>query len=123
MVESRRHLHPVADRLCLKKAALGLKQLGDRVAVDVLHDDVGAPFVDPHVVHRNDVRMLELRYQPRFAPRHFACLRTILPEELDRHPAPKPLVFGQPHLRHAAGTDKPLQAISLVNNIGGVHGV
>jgi cell division protein FtsW (lipid II flippase) len=43
-------------------------------------------------------------------------------QHLERDPSPKPLVLRQPHFRHAARAEQPVEAVSCVYDIGDVQG-
>jgi cell division protein FtsW (lipid II flippase) len=121
------HLHPVANRLCLGQTTLRLEELAQRVAVHVLHDQVMAPFVYARVVDANDVRMLKPSDEPRLPLQaghevSVSPARHTLTEDLDRDPAAKALVLGQPHIRHSTGAEQPFEAVSCVYDIGNVQG-
>ena len=96
--------------------ALGLQQLRDRLALDVLHDDVVALGVDPGVVDLDDVGVDQLRDRERLAAEaghELVVVREVLGEDLHRdgsfqHPVGCP-VDG----RHAAGAEPIAELVTV----------
>ena len=79
------------------------------LALDQLHGDVDVPVGFADLVDRADVRMIELRRQPRLAQQPRA--RRGIGErrgrqDLERDVAVEPRVTGPVHLAHATRTDK-----------------
>jgi hypothetical protein len=85
-----------------------------RLAVDVLHDEVGGAVVLRDVVEGADVRMVERRDRSRFALESTleSCVSCVLrPDELDRDDAAEPAVAGPEHTAHAAVAELPLELV------------
>jgi hypothetical protein len=117
VLEGSGKLRRVPNRLGLGQARLCFQQCAQRVTVNVLHHNVVPPFVNARVVHLHDVRVLEARNEPRLALEARDKLALLLAgkhvaQHLDGNPTAQALVLRQPHFRHAARSDEPLQAVS-----------
>ena len=95
-------------------SGLLLDDVRERIARDVLHDDVRPVVVFAHVEHRHDVGMMEPPGQPRLArePLTRSCIVKPLPQELDRDQAIDDRIAGHVHRTHAAVGDQPLDAVA-----------
>jgi hypothetical protein len=99
ILQPRSGLDAVVQHIRLGEPPLLVQDLAQTVAVDVLHDQVVAPFVAAGVIDCDDVGVLQLRDDAGFA---FEALHQItvplggetLAQELERDPAAEALVFG-----------------------------
>lgn len=126
VLEGGGHLHPVADGLGLGHTPLGLEELTQGIAVDILHHDEAAAFVDAGIEHPDDVRVLEPCDDARLAFEGGDCAGIGLgaerfAKELHGHPAAEAFIFGKPDFGHPTGTKQPFEAVSSVYDIRGVH--
>ena len=83
----------------------------ERLAIDVLHDEVVDAVLDPHVIQRADVRMIEAGDDVRLAPEALLTIRVIreLPGKcFDGDRAVQACIDGTIDLAHAAGGDQRL---------------
>ena len=86
-----------------------LEPLGQRLALEKLHDEIGMALVLADVVQRTDVRMFEPRDVPRLALEPLAPLRIggeARRQHLDGHRAVEPRVLRLEHLAHPALADE-----------------
>ena len=82
--------------------------VGQRLAFEVLHDEIRRAGLFAHVIQRADVGMIELRDRAGFAVEALAELRIggeRLREDLDRHRAIEPRVARLVDLAHPAGAE------------------
>lgn len=119
-------LGSVADGLGLIHPAPLFEQFAQGVAVHVLHRDEAAALVNPRVVDTDDVGVLEAGDHARLAFEGGDGLGVSrggegFAEELERHPAAQALVFGEPYLGHATGTEQPFEAVSSVYDVRDIH--
>ena len=87
----------------------------ERLALDVLEDDVGPVLVLAGVDHADDVRVRELRDRPRLAPEALELVgvgRHLPVQELDRHPALEVDVEGLIDRRHPSGADLGVEPVA-----------
>ena len=107
-VQSLGDLHPVAQRLLQREWPLE-QPVGQRLAFQVLHDQVLGVAFAAHVVQRADVWMRELRDRLRLPLETLADLGRggkMRRQDLDRH---RPVESGVPrpvHLSHAARAER-----------------
>ena len=86
----------------------------ERFPLDQLHSDEEFVRLLFDRIDRGDVRMIHLGDRPRLAQESRLPLRIVrdaLGENLDRHLAHEPRVFGSPHLSHAASAEAVDQAV------------
>ena len=86
-----------------------------RLALDVLEDDVGVAAVLAGVDHRDHVRVGELGDRPSLAAEALDLVRLVghlAVHHLHRDPALKRLVARQVHRRHAAAAELRLEAVA-----------
>jgi len=104
--------HRVADRKC----TLALQARPYGFTLDVRHDIVQQPVGGARVVHREDVRMLEIGGGPDFSrePVHAECFSELRPEDLYRDRAIVPEIAGKVDGRRAAFTELALDVIAVV---------
>ena len=91
-----------------------------RLAVDVLEDDVGAAAVLAGVDHRDDVRVRDLGDRARLAAEALdlvGLVGDLAVQDLGRDPALERLVAGQVDGRHAAAAELRLEPVAA-----GEHG-
>jgi hypothetical protein len=119
VAQGRRHLARDLDGPIGVEPAVGADELGQAVALHVLHDDeVGAVGLAP-VVGPDDVGVAQ-------APRRLGLAAEPLDEagvggqgreqDLDRHRAVEHLVMGEVHLGHAASPEPPMQLVAIVED-------
>ncbi len=104
------------DRELGAELLLLVEQLTQALAVDELHHDGLTAVVLDRVVHRHDVRMVQLGDGDRLTTESFGhdgIGREIGFQQLDRHLARERQVGAEPHLGHASLREPTLQAISL----------
>ena len=93
------------ERLVGRQGALALKPFPEALALDVLHDDVGAVVALAVVVDVHDVRMGDRGHRLRLAQEQLAGASVALAQvrdDLDGYPTPQDLVFGEIDGTHAA---------------------
>ena len=111
-------LDRVGHRLRHRQAAEPPDALLQRLALDVLEDDVGRALVLAGVDHRHDVRVVQLRDRARLAPEALqlvGVVRDVAVHELDRDPALECRVERPVDARHAARADLLVQAVALAD--------
>ena len=116
VLEPGARLDPDLDRRLGAEPPLGLQQLGDRLALDVLHDDVVAAVVDAGVVDLDDVRVDQLRDRERLAAEagdELVVVGEVLGEDLDRDGALEHPVGGPVDGRHAARAEPVAELVAL----------
>jgi len=126
VLEGGSNLRAVANGLGLGQTTLGFEELAQGIAVDVLHDDEPAAFVDAGIEHPDDVGVLEPRDDAGLTFEGGDGISIGLgaegfAKELHRDPAAEPFVFGEPDFGHPAGTEQAFEAVSSVYDIRGVH--
>ena len=105
----RQQVHALPHRQTLHREAFG-----EISAADELHGEIRLPIEHSHFMHRDDVRVLQMRSQ--------CCLRLEplalplgseehLPQHLQRHPPAQPGVFRFIHHADAARRDLPLYSV------------
>jgi hypothetical protein len=102
------------DRELGAEALLGVEQLAEALAVDELHHDGLATFVDADVVHPDDVGVAEPGDGDRFAAEALGDDRVggeVGLEPLHRDLAIEVGVGGHPHLCHAPLADAPFEPV------------
>ena len=107
-VESRRDLDRNGERLADRDRALR-QPIGERLAFEVLHDEVGCPGLFADVVQRTDMRMVELGNRAGFAIEALTRLRVGRKgrwEDLDGDGAIEPRIAGFVHLSHSTRADQ-----------------
>ena len=90
VLEPRAGLCADLDRDRRPQPSSGLKELGARAALDVLHHDVVAIVVDARVVDLDDVRVDQLRDRERLAAKagdELLVVGEMLGQDLHRHGA------------------------------------
>ena len=98
----------VPDRAIDRKRAT-LQDGGERLALQVLHDEVAGALLFADVVQRADVRVVETGDDARFTLEAFPrvrCLSERRREDLDSDGAIQPRVTRLIHLAHAACTER-----------------
>ena len=112
-------LDRVRQRLVDRQPAEPPDAVLERLALDVLEDDVRPVVVLARVDHADDVRMRELRDGARLTPEAFELVGILLHlavQELDRHPALEVHVEGPIDRRHPSRADlgvEPIPAAQL----------
>ena len=112
-------LDRVGQRLVDRQPAEPPDAVLERLALDVLEDDVRPVLVLAGVDHADDVRMRELRDRARLAPEALELVgigRHLAVQELDRHPALEVDVEGPIDRRHPSRADlgvEPVPATQL----------
>ncbi len=102
-----RDLRAEAQRL-FRRQRSAAQAVGQRIAVEILHDEILDALLRAHIVQRADVRMGERRDRPRLALEALAHLgvRGEMPREnLDRHRPVEARVLGFVDLAHPPGAD------------------
>ena len=105
-------LDRVGHRLGHRQPAEPPDAVLQRLALDVLEDDVGGAVVLAGVDHRDDVGVVELRHRAGLAPEALELVRVggdVPVHQLDRHPALERGVEGAVDGRHPAGADLLLE--------------
>ena len=113
--EPARDLDRVGDRLLGVERADPSDPLLQRLALDVLEDDVGVAAVLAGVDHRDDVGVGELGHRPRLlaeALELVLLLGHLAVHDLDRDRPVEGLVAGQVDGRHAAAAQLRLQPVA-----------
>ena len=108
-------LDRVGQRLVDRQPAEPADAVLERLALDVLEDDVGPVLVLAGVDHAHDVRVRELRDRPRLAPEALQLVGVggHLPvQELDGDPAFEVDVEGLIDGRHPAGADLGVEPVA-----------
>ena len=103
------------DRQFGTEPLLRIEQLAQTLAVDELHHDRLAAFVDDDVVHGDDVGMTEAGDGDRFAPESLGDDRIagqIRLQPLDRDLAVEVVVGRHPHFGHASLTDPAFESVT-----------
>ena len=112
-------LDRVGERLVDRQPAEPPDAVLERLALDVLEDDVGPVLVLAGVDHADDVRVRELRDRARLAPEALQLVgvgRHLAVQQLDRHPPLEVDVEGPIDRRHPSGADlgvEPVPAAQL----------
>ena len=110
------------DRRLGAEPPLGLEELRDRFALDVLHHDVVAELVDAGVVDLDDVGMDQLRDRERLAAEagdELFVVGEVFGEDLDRD-GPLENAVGRPvDGRHPAGAEPVAELVAIRDQ--GVH--
>ena len=107
-------LDRVGERLVDRQPAHAADALLERLALDVLEDDVGAALVLAGVDHADDVRVRELGDRAGLAAEALELVgvrRDLAVHELDRDLALQRLVEGAIDRRHPAGADLGVEAV------------
>lgn len=120
--ESIRHLAADPGDFPLRETPLRLDEFPQRVAVDVLGDDVPPPTKDAGIVDGDDVGVLEARHDARFTFERrdgfgFDGLRERAMKGLQRDPAAQAQILGKPHFGHPASSEQALEAVSSVYDV------
>ena len=99
------HFDQDSHRLGHRQLTLAVQPLAERLALDEGHDVVEVAIGLAGIEHREDVRVGELGRDLDFATETVGAQggRQLGPENLDRHLALVPDVFGEVDRRHAAG--------------------
>ncbi len=107
-------LDRVRERLVHRQPAHAADALLERLALDVLEDDVGPALVLPGVDHADDVRVRELRDRAGLAAEALELVgvrRDLAVHELDRDLALERLVERAIDRRHPTGADLGVEAV------------
>ena len=115
-------LDRVGDRLVDRQAPEPADPVLERLALDVLEDDVGAPVLLARVDHADDVRVRELRDGARLAAEALELVglgRDVAVHELDRDAALQRGVEGAVDRRHAARAHLGIEPVAAVQQ--GAH--
>ena len=86
-----------------------LQAIGERLSLEVLHDEEFDPAFVTHVVQRTDMGMIQARDRARFSLETFferGAIRQMARKHFDGDRAIEPRVFGLVDLPHAAGSDR-----------------
>jgi hypothetical protein len=126
--ERTRDLDGVGDGLADGQAPASLDALLERLALDVLEDDVRAAVVLARVDHGDDVRVRELRHGARLAPEALDLVgvgRDLAMQELDRHRPLEGHVERAVDRRHPARAHLGVEAVAAVQLCAdqGAHGI
>ena len=103
------------------QALLGVEQLPQALALDELHHHGLTPVLFEHVVHRDDVRVVQAGGGDGLTAEAFGddlVGREVRLEPFHRHLAVEREVDGQPHLGHATLGELPLQLVSVGDDGG-----
>ena len=106
-----------ARRLLRRKTSLALQALPERLATDVLHDEIPAAVVVAAVVHRDDVGVVEQRRRLRLDAEALDELVVVgegRAQHLDGDLPAEAHVLGEEHVGHAAAAELRGQAIATV---------
>ena len=110
-------LDRVGDRLVDRQAPHAADPLLERLALDVLEDDVGPAVLLARVDHADDVRVVELGDGARLAPEALELVgvrRDLAVHELDRDLALERRVERAIDRRHPTGADLGVEAVAAV---------
>ena len=110
-------LDRVGDRLVDRQPAHAPDPLLERLALDVLEDDVGPAVLLAGVDHADDVRVVELGDRARLAAEALELVgvrRDLAVHELDRDPALERRVERAVDRRHPTGADLGVEAVAAV---------
>ena len=119
--EPPRRLGRQLPRLVRRQPAPAGEEVGERLAVYVLHDDVRAAVVLARVVDADDVRVGEPRRELGLTdepPPELIVAREVLRQQLDRH---RPLELGvapEVDRGHAAVPERPLDPVPASDRRG-----
>ena len=111
------------DRQLRAEARLHVEQLAQALAVDELHDDGLATGFCEHVVDGDDVGMREAGDGDGFATKALGdhgIRRQARLQPLEGDAAVEGEIGGQPHLRHAALGESPLQSVTVGEHLSTV---
>ena len=120
VAQAGEHLHRDRDRALRRQRPLGLDDLLERAALQVLHRDVGPAVGLAAVVDGDDVGVVEARRGLRLAPEaldELAVLGIALRHDLERDLAAEARVLRQVDGRHAADTQAPEHAVAAVERL------
>ena len=109
------HVGGDTRRLARRQRAVSAQERGQVLAIDIVHDDVGARRIHPEVMHGHHVRAAERGHGARlkFKPGHEVRVTAVLgSEQLDGNIASKLSVGGAIDRGHAALAQQFDQAIS-----------
>ena len=117
--EAARDLGRIIDRDGLGQTPVGGNDLGQRRAVDQLHDDVIGIVLPSDVERVDDVRMRKLR--GRFgllveAPNELVVGCVLLSQHLDGDPAAEQRIGAAVHGGHPALTELAIEAVAVIEN-------
>ena len=121
VVERRRDARADVAGQLGAEALLGVEQLPQALAVDELHHHGLAPVLFEHVVHRDDVRVVQAGGGDGLAAEALGddgVGGEVRLEPFHRHLAVEREVGGQPHLGHATLGELPLQLVSVGDDGG-----
>ncbi len=122
-IECTRQLDRTAECEVERERAL-LEPLGERLAIEVLHDQICRAVLFADVVQRADVRVVELGNRARFTIEALAETRVggeRVRQDLDRDGAVETGIAGLVDLAHTAGTDRALNLVGTEARAGGQH--
>ena len=118
--QRREDLDHHVDELVHRELRLAQEALGQRLAEELLHHQVGAPVVElTHVVDLADVRVPERARDPRLvleARHRVALLRALRVQHLDRDQPTDGQVLGLVDLPHPAFADERLHAVAIADD-------
>jgi hypothetical protein len=112
-------LDRVGRRLVHRQAPEPVDPVLERLALEILEDDVGVALVLAGVDHRDHVRVRELGHRPRLAAEPLDLVRLIgdlRVHDLHGHGSLEGLVASEVHGRHAAGAQLGVQAVAPRQN-------
>jgi hypothetical protein len=90
------------------------EESGERVALQVLHDQVVDAPGRPDVVQRTDIRVVEIRNRAGFALEAMAGVeicRSVRKQHLDRHPSAESKILRAVDFAHAAGAQEGVKPV------------
>ena len=120
VVERAGDLDRVRQRLVQRQSPVRQSR-GQRVALEVLHDEEVDLVMTPDVVQRADVRVRERGNRPRFAGEpgaHLLIERDARREDFDRHRAIETGVGGAEDFSHAPGAERAFNAVRAQGGTG-----
>jgi hypothetical protein len=114
-----------AEGLAGRQRAVARPSIGERLTFEEIHHEDGrAVLVLDDVVHRDDVRVAHGARGARLAQRALARGRVVvlLVDELERQRLARDEVRGRPYRAHPALAELPLEAVTLRDDLAGLHG-
>ncbi|HEX4513253.1 MAG TPA: hypothetical protein VH054_06945, partial [Polyangiaceae bacterium] len=97
-----------------------IEQIGERLALDVFHDEIGRALIDAEVDERDAVRMIETRRRPRFTLEAIDDARLVVQDrvqELDDDGTADTDALGFVDDAHAAFRQHGLQPVATLQHL------